>query len=806
MTSRPALWLARAVALSAAALVLGARPARVAARRSPPPAAVLTGQARLDGFARHLEMKAASPFKDLKWQWLGPRNLSGRTTDIAAVQPHGANFTLYVGTASGGMWKTENEATRWEPVFEQAAATAIGAVAVAPSNQRIVWVGTGESNNYRSSQEGSGVYKSTDAGRTWQSMGLADTFTIGRIVVHPTNPDIVYVAAAGHTWTPNPERGVYKTTDGGRTWQKVLYVDADTGAIDVAMDPADPDTLYAATWQRTRLKWRNPRTYPGYTGSGIRKTTDGGRTWTDISQGLPAPDKRGRIGLSVCQTKPAVVYALVDDNGIARQPTAAERASTYGVPEAGIPRGATVYRSDDRGAHWTPVSGGTPDQRDLMAAMFSTFGFVFGQIRVDPNDADTVYVLGRWINVSHDGGRTFEAMVTPGGDYHGMWIDPGNSNYLVTASDTGIDISYDRGRTWKSALTGAAFPWAPDVGQQGLPVTQFYNVAYDMATPFHVYGSAQDNGSFRGVVDLGDGRDHIPSVEFDSAPGGEGSTHAIDPLDPNLVYTSGGFGRAKRVDLTKPQPPFSFTTIPTRYADEPPFRGQWLAPILLSPHSSRIVYQGLQYVLRSRDRADTWDVISPDLTRPTDAEAGDVPYHTIFTLAESPLRAGLLYAGTDDGQAHVTRDDGGSWTDITPGLAPGKWVSRVVASAFDLGTVYLTQNGKRDDDFTAYVWKSTDFGRTWASIAAGIPMGPVNVIREDPIDPNVLYVGTDTAVYVTTDRGATWNVLGGNLPAVYVHDLIIHPRDNIIVIATHGRGMWALDANPVNRKKHRPGS
>ncbi len=433
--------------------------------------------------------------------------------------------------------------------------------------------------------------------------------------------------------------------------------------------------------------------------------------------------------------------------------------------------------------------------------MFSTFGFVFGQIRVDPNDADTVYVLGRWINVSHDGGRTFTDMVTPGGDYHGMWIDPGNSNYLVTASDTGIDMSYDRGATWKSALTGAAFPWAPDNGQQGLPVTQFYNVTYDMATPFHVYGSAQDNGSFRGVVDLGAGRDKIPAVDFEDAPGGEGSTHAIDPLDPNLVYTSGGFGRAKRVDMTKPQPPFSFTTIPTRYADEAPFRGQWLAPILLSPHSSRIVYQGLQYVLRSRDRADTWDIISPDLTRPNAAETGDVPYHTIFTISESPLRAGLLYAGTDDGRAHVTKDAGGTWTEISAGLGPGKWVSRVVASAFDLGTVYLTQNGKRDDDFAAYMWKSVDFGHTWTSLAAGIPIGPVNVIREDPTNPKILYVGTDTGVYVTTDGGATWNVLGDDLPAAYVHDLIIHPRDNIVVIATHGRGMWALDANPVNRAK-----
>ncbi len=779
-------------------------PIPAAARQAGPPAAPSTAQTRLDGFARFEAMKGASPFKDLKWQWLGPRNVSGRSTDVAVVQPHEKFFTMYVGTAGGGVWKTESEATRWQPVFEQAAATSIGAVAVAPSNPDIVWVGTGEANGYRSSQAGVGVYKSLDAGKTWRHMGLADTFTIGRIVIHPTDPNIVYVAASGHLWTTNPERGVFKTTDGGATWQRALFVDEKTGAIDVAMDPQDPNTLYAATWQRTRLKWSNPRTFAGDTGSGIHKTTDGGRTWRDIDVGLPDASHRGRIGLTVCLTTPAVVYALVDNYEIARQPTPEEKANPYGVPQMGYPEGATVYRSDDRGEHWARVSGlASPEQRQFMRDVSASYGFVFGQIRADPNDAETVYVMGLSLNVSTDGGRTFKMLDTPDGDYHGLWVDPANSSYLATVSDQGLAISYDRGRSWKVALPQPLPAWVPDLGQQALPVTQFYDIAYNMATPFHVYGSAQDEGSFRAAVDLSHGRDHILPVDFEDAQGGEASTHAVDPRDPNIVYISGAFGRAKRIDLTAPPPPFSFTSIPARDAGEPPFRGQWIAPTLLSPHSSQVVYDGLQYVLRSRDRADTWDIISPDLTDPRADEMGDVPYHTISTIAESPLRFGLIYAGTDDGRVHVTRDGGRNWADITAGAAPGTWVTRIVASAFDLGTVYMTQSGKRDDDFRPYVWKSVDFGQTWTSLAAGLPVGSVNVIREDPVDRKILYTGTDTGVYATTDGGATWNVLGGNLPATYVYDLIVHPRDNVVVVATHGRGMWVLDADPVNKRGQR---
>jgi photosystem II stability/assembly factor-like uncharacterized protein len=745
---------------------------------------------RIKGFARDEAMAAASPFKELKWQWIGPKNVSGRSTGIAVISPRGKSYVIYVATASGGLWKTDNEATTWKPVFEQGPSTSIGAVAVAPSNPDIVWIGTGEANIFRSSQAGIGVYKSMDAGKTWQPMGLADTYTIPRIVIHPTNPDIVFVAASGHEWTTNAERGVYKTTDGGKSWQKVLYADERTGAIDLVMDPSDPNTLYAATWQRTRLKWNDPRNVADASGSGLHKTTDGGKTWKPIDVGLPAAKSRGRIGIDVCRSKPATLYALVDNYEIAREPTAEEKADPYGVPSSGYIKGATVYRSDDKGEHWTQVGGLTPEQKKFMEESSNTYGWVFGQIRVDPNDPNTVYTMGLALNVSRDGGRTFKSLDTPGGDHHGLWIDPANSSYLVNVFDQGIAISYDRGQTWRdSHLT--------------LPVSQFFNVAYDMATPFHVFGSMQDHGSFRGVVDLSAGRDKIRAVDFEEAPGGEGSSHAIDPTNPSTVYSSGFYGTLSRSDISNPQAQRSKDLLPARYPDELPLRGEWLAPTMLSPHNPDIVYHGMQYLLMSRDRGDTWDLISPDLTFGTATERGDIPYHTIFAISESPLRFGLIYAGTDDGRVHVTKDGGKTWKDISAGTAPHKWVSRLAASAFDVGTVYMTQNGKRDDDFTPYVWKSTDFGATWTSLASGVPTGPVNVIREDPVDRHVLYVGTDSGVYVTTDGGKAWNVLGSGLPAVYVHDLIVHPRDNIIVIATHGRGMWALDANAVNKKPER---
>jgi photosystem II stability/assembly factor-like uncharacterized protein len=750
---------------------------------------------RFKGFEEYKAMQAATKFKDLKWQFVGPTNISGRVTDVAVVAPKGKNYTIYVASASGGVWKTENEGTTWTPIFETMVTAAVGDIALAPSDQNIVWVGTGEHNIFRSSQAGVGVFKSIDGGKTWAHMGLADTNTISRIVVHPANPDVVYVAAGGHEWTKNADRGVYKTVDGGKTWEKVLYANDETGAYDLVMDPRSSDTLYAAMWQRTRQKWNDPRTFPGHTGSGLFKTTDGGRTWKPINAGLPTVEFRGRIGIDLCLTKPDTLYALVDNYEL-RETSQAELDSVRGYydPGKGFIKGATVYRSDDAGASWTQTSGLNPQQKAYLQQHSGTYGWVFGQIRVDPNDPETSYILGVPFSVSADGGKTYKGVRSPGGDNHALWIDPANSSYLIKGFDQGVAVSYDKGKNWRFF-------------QDELNLCQFFNLNYDMGTPFKVYGSMQDHGSFRGKVDISAGRDKIPAVEFEGAPGGEGSNHAIDPTDPDIVYSAGFYGTISRAEYGKPGPypgaPFQKELLPVLYENETPLRGQWLAPFILSPHNPNILYHGMQYVFRSLDRGDTWERISPDLTTNDAATRGDIRYQTLFAISESPIKYGLIYAGTDDGRLWITKDGGKAWAEITAGLAPGKWMSRIIASAYELGTVYLTQNGKRDDDFTPYVWKSTDYGKTWTSLAKGVPVGPVNVIREDPVNKDILYVGTDMGAYVTTDGGKTWMVLGGNLPTVYVHDLVIHPRDNIIVIATHGRGMWALDADKVNNKSAR---
>jgi photosystem II stability/assembly factor-like uncharacterized protein len=735
-----------------------------------------TGPAlRLKWFDQHEAMKESSWFKNLPWQFIGPTNVSGRMTDVEVVAPKGKNYTIYVAGASGGVWKTDNEGTTWKPIFENAASTAIGDITLAPSNQDIIWIGTGEANIFRSSQAGTGVYKSTDAGKTWKHMGLTDTNTIARIIIHPANPDIVYVAASGHEWTKNKERGVYQTTDGGKSWKKVLFIDDETGAIDLVMDPSNPDTLYASTWQRTRKKWNDPRNEPHYSGSGIHKTTDGGKTWTPINKGLPQPEFRGRIGIDLCKNKPNVIYAFVDNYEIQGQ-WEGDESDSYGRPKGNMIKGATVYRSDDGGLNWKQTS--KPNDR-YMLQLCATYGWVFGQIRVDPVNENKIYLMGLGLNVSEDSGKTFRPLRGMHSDHHGLWIDPDNPDYLVNVNDGGIVISYDGGKNFRTF-------------SNNLPLVQFFNLNVDMDSPFRVYGSVQDHGSYRGTVDLGKGRLNIPAVEFQMAPGGEGSSHAIDPTNPDTVYSAGFYGTITRTDMKTGK---HKNIVPKPKKGQPPYRGQWIAPFIISPHNPRIIYHGMNYLFRSMDRGDSWERISPDLTYNRKDMSGDIPFQTLFTISESPLKFGLIYVGTDDGRAHVTRDSGSTWTEITRGLPYRKWVSRMVASAYDEGTVYMTQNGKRDDDFSAYVWKSVNYGKTWQSIAANIPCGPVNVIREDPKNKNILYVGTDLGVYVTIDGGKKWHVMANNLPTTYVHDLVIHPRENIMLIATHGRGLWAMDVS-----------
>ena len=495
-----------------------------------------------------------------------------------------------------------------------------------------------------------------------------------------------------------------------------------------------------------------------------------------MTEGLPAPEVTGRIGIDLCRSQPNIIYAFIDNYEIGR-PAEEGATDSYGRPLKGTIKGAEVYRSDDSGATWRKVS----ESNRYMERLSATYGWVFGQMRVDPNNPDTIYVMGLALNRSDDGGKSFRRIGRMHGDHHALWIDPVNSDFLVNGNDGGICMSYDGGEEWREFL-------------DNLPAVQFYNVGFDFDEPFHIYGSIQDHGSMRGVVDLSRGRDRIPATEWDRAPGGEASTHVVDPTDSSTLYSAGFYGRIQRSNLAENQTARIF---PQEGEGEPPHRGQWLAPFILSPHDSDTVYHGFQYLYRSTDRGDTWERISPDLTHNDIDKIGDIPYQTIFAISESPLKKGLIYVGTDDGRAHVSLDDGATWAEMTEGLAEDRWISRIVASKYDENTVYLTQNGKRRDDFAAYLWKSSDRGQTWEDISGNIPLGPVNVIREDPHMKNVLYVGTDVGVYVSVDAGRSWEVLGGDLPSTFVHDLVVHPRDKVMVIATHGRGMYALDLRPV---------
>ena len=637
---------------------------------------------------------------------------------------------------------------------------------------------------------GVGIYKSTDAAKTFTHSGLTDSHTISRIVPHPTNADVVYVAVAGHAWTDNEMRGVFKTADGGKSWTKVFFRSARTGAIDLVMDPSEPNTLYASMWQRLRRKWSDPRVEPGYKEGGIWKTTDGGSTWTEVNEGLPAPQFRGRIGIDISASNPSVLYAFVDNYDEGRPAREGER-DAYGRPimESRI-KAAEIYRTDDKGKTWRKVS----DSNDFMTNHSGTYGWVFGQIRVDPTNPDTIYTLGIGLHVSRDSGKTFTTLRGMHSDHHGLWIDPANPSILYNSNDGGFYWSEDAGKKWGFAnLAGGA---------------QFYNVTVDNSYPARAFGSIQDHNSWYGRVELSAGRDKIPAVEWARAPGGEGSHHAVDPTNVSIVYSHGFYGNFTREDMSQSQAAVpgggrgrgraGVTNIRPQSADVD-LRAQWMAPIVLSPHDPNTVYAGFQFVYRSTNRGDAWERISPDLTsnNPTEMllkSSSAIPYQTITALAESARVKGLLYAGSDDGRLHVTRDAGQQWTDLSAGVPTRRWYSRVVASEHADGTLYVTQRGREDDDFGVYVYRSTDFGKTFTSLASNLPAGPVNVIREDPADPNTLYLGTDFGAFISTDAGKQWRVLGGNLPSTQVSDLQYQKRENVIVISTYGRGMFALDA------------
>ena len=714
---------------------------------------------RLQAWQHHQRMAKASPFAGLTWRAIGPRKQGGRIETIACHP--GKPSVIYAGAGSGNLWKSINNGVTWRPIFDSESAFAIGDVAVSASDPNVVWVGTGERLMARSSYAGTGVFKSTDAGETWVNMGLLDSHHIGRVVIHPRDPDIVYVAAIGHMYSFNEQRGLYRTRDGGKTWKRSLYIDAKTGVIDVAMDPSDPDVLYASTWQRDRKAWGHEAYGPG---SGLHRSTDAGVTWKKLRGGLPAGEEVGRIAVDVARSRPEVVYAAVDGAG---------RSSSEGV-----------YRSEDRGETWRKVN-----RRPV------SLGYDFCLIRISPENPDEIYLPGQKTMRSTDAGKTWWQI---GGtlvhlldhgskvlhlDAHALWIDPRDPDHLLLGNDGGLHQTYDRGESW--------------LHLNNLPIGEFYAVGYDMAEPYRIYGGTQDNAALVGASDqrMADGSpDGWRHVYLDPWGGGDSYFTIADPEDLNTIYYEHQFGVLRRKDMATGK----VVSIQPRAArGEPALRFNWMTPFFLSHYDTRTIYCGANRLFKSVNRGGQWKAISPDLSRRPKTQ-GNVPFGTLTSLSESTLSKGMIYAATDDGNVHVTKDDGESWARIDAGL-PDKWVSRVRASRYQKGRVFVTMTGYREDDFSSYIYRSEDAGVTWRSISAGLPAESVNVIAEDPVRDETLYVGTDLGCYVSLDGGQSWQSLRANLPTTPVHDLFVHPRAHELVIGTHGRSIFVLGVDPIRK-------
>ncbi len=704
----------------------------------------------------------ADPFAGLVFRNIGPATMGGRVDDLAVLESNPAVF--YVGTASGGLWKTVNNGTTWDVLFDDLDdAVSIGDIAINPNDANTVWVGSGENNNRQSGSWGNGVYKSTDGGRTWKNVGLPNSRHIARIIVDPVDHDVVYVAALGSLWGPGGERGVYKTTDGGLTWARILHVDEDTGATELVMDPLNNKVIYAATYQRRRATWGFNGGGPG---SAMWKSSDAGRTWTRLTQGVPA-GHLGRIGMDVYRSNPNILYARI------------EHATESGT-----------YRSDDAGLSWRKMSSVNPRP------------MYFSQVRIDPNNDLRVYVLGVQIHISDDGGKTFIENGVLHSDHHAMWINPKNSNHIIDGTDGGIGISWDKGATWEAVYN-------MDLGQ-------FYHVTYDMETPYNVCGGLQDNYTWCGPTAVRS-RTGIANDQWIQIHGGDGFEAQIDPTNSRIIYAESQDGNISRVDRLSNERK-SIRPLPAR--GEAPLRWNWNTPILMSPHDPATIYVGANKVFKSTDRGQSWTAISPDLTEATDRDGlslmgvtgkevtiarndGVGSYGNIVQLVESPKEAGVLYAGTDDGQVHMTKD-GKTWTNITskfPGVPKNSYVSRLTASAHEVNVVYATFDNHRANDMGTYVYASVDGGNNFRSIGEGISKGhAVTAMAEDPKNPSVLYTGTEFGIFVSPDRGGKWTRIKSNLPTVPIHEIIFHPRDNDMIVATHGRSIWILDdATPLQQ-------
>ena len=721
----------------------------------------------------------------LKYREIGPANMGGRIASIAVVESKPQIF--YVGAATGGVWKTVNHGTSWTPLFDDQATSSIGDVAVFQANPNLIWVGTGEPQNRQSSPYGNGVYKSTDAGKTWTHMGLADTKHIGRVLIHPMNPDVVYVAAVGHLWGPNEDRGVYRTKDGGQTWERVLYIDEHTGAIDMAMDPGDPNTLFAAMYQRQRTGWGFNGGGPG---SGLYRTFDGGDTWTELTDDLPEGDK-GRIGVDIFRGDGNVVFAVIEADP--RTP-----GQGFGGGGGGARKSGT-FRSLDRGETWEKMSNTNPRP------------MYYSQIRIDPSNPDRIYVLGTNLAVSDDAGRTFrnDASEQIHVDHHDLWINPNDPDHLIMGSDGGVTASWDGTAHWRQF--------------DNIALGQFYAVGVDMRDPYYVCGGLQDNDSWCGPSNSRSFHG-IRNQDWYEVVYGDGFTSIVDPTDSSIVFAESQGGNLNRYDLNTGEKTSIRPIVGPRENGDTAkeYRFNWHAPLIISQHDPATIYIGSNFLMRSRDRGVTWEEVGGlDLTKQLDREEleimgvkGSEPqmslndgisrYGTLTSIGESPLTPNVIYVGTDDGNLQVTRDGGATWENVVEkirDLPERTYVSRVVPSAHAEGRVYATFTGHRNDDYSAYVFVSEDYGQRWERIADGLPDGQtVNVLAEHGRTANLLFVGNEVGVYFSIDRGDNWARLKGNLPTVPVDEVVIHPRDNDLVVGTHGRSIWIMaDVTPLEQ-------
>ena len=714
------------------------------------------------------QLTPENAMKNLRFRGIGPATMGGRVDDVAVVESDPR--VMYIGSAAGGLFKTVNGGQSWQSLFDDQPNSSIGDIAIAPSNPAIVYVGTGEANNRQSSSWGDGVYKSMDAGATWTHLGLKETHHVGRIVVNPTDPNIVFVAAIGDLWGPNPERGVYMSTDGGAHWSQTLKINEDTGVTDIAIDPQSPNILYAAAYQRRRTVFGYNGGGPG---SGIYRSTDGGLHWTKlggqgatVGRGLPSTGEIGRCALEVYRKNSNVVYAEI------------EHATLGGI-----------YRSEDKGVTWTRMGDTNPRPS------------YFSQLRIDPNSDLKIWLGGVNIYMSEDGGKTFDQsrFRDVHSDVHGIWIDPANSDHLVIGCDGGVWTTWDSGRNWQHL--------------NNIAIGQFYEVAYDFQKPYHICGGAQDNYSWCGPSSTMQSRG-IGNSDWITVQGGDGFYNRIDPTDPTIVYAESQDGNLSRRDLKTSE---SKSIRPREDSDKDPrYRFQWNSPMAISPHDPKTIYFGGNYLFRSHDRGDTWERLGKDLTTGQDRaeipvmgkkldrgatlsfDDGVAAWPCITAIAESYVKAGVLWVGTDDGNVQMTQDSGKTWINVVshiPGVPKGAYVSRIEPSHFAPGTAYITFDNHRSADYNIYIYRTTNFGDSFSRIVSGIPpeAGTVHALREDPVNQNLLFAGTEFGLFVTFDRGEAWHRVKNGLPTVPVFDLQIHPRDHDLILATHGRSFWIMD-------------